>query len=199
MASMAPPSSPEPPADLPGRDLPINMLRTGSTLVRIHRRQHDARFFGRTGDNRFDAPDAAYGVGYLALTHAGAFAETCLRASGARLVSRSFLAERAWAQFPVLRDLRLVALHGAGLARLGATAAVTSGDHAVARRWSAALHAHPAELDGIAYRANHDNGELCAALFERSGGSLGLHRSEGLLEDRIALAALLDRYGVGLG
>lgn len=197
---MAPPSSPPaPPADLSGRALPIDVLAAGAALIRIHRRDQDAVFFGRTGDNRFDAPDGSYGVCYAAPTLEGAFAETCLRDVGARFVSRSYLAERAYSAIALVGELRLVALHGAGLAQVGATSAVTSGDHAMARRWSDALHWHSAQVDGIAYRANHDNGELCAALFERCRDRLGATQAQGLLDDRAQLAALLDRYRVGLG
>jgi RES domain len=199
MVSMAQRRPPEPPADLAGRKLQIDVIPAGAALVRIHRRGRDALFFGRTGGHRFDAPDGAFGVCYLATALEGAFAETCLRASDARFVSRSFLAGRVWSRIPVKRDLRLVALHGSGLARVGATAAVTAGDHAVARRWSASFHAHPAQIDGIAYRANHDNGEVCVALFERCAPHLGVSEPEGLLEDRARLGALLDRYRVGLG
>jgi hypothetical protein len=190
---------PEPPADLADRDLPLDIVPAGVTLVRIHRREDAALFFGRTGANRFDAPDGTYNVCYLARSLEGAFAETCLRASGARFVGSTFLAERAWSSVRVVRELRLVALHGPGLARVGATAAVTSGDHAPARRWSKALHAHPARVDGLAYRASHDDGEVCVALLDRSRRRLGAPKARGLLDDPGRLAALLDRYRVGLG
>jgi hypothetical protein len=90
-------------------------------------------------------------------------------------------------------------VHGPGLARLGATSIVTSGAHALAQRWSRAIHDHPAAPDGLLYRANHDNGELCAALFDRCAERLASHQAEGLFADRTRLAALLDRYKVGLG
>jgi len=174
-------------------------MPAGTRFVRIHRRELSPLFFGTTGDNRFDDPDRSYGVCYLALTLEGAFAETFLRAVGAQFVASVFLAARAFTTIAVTAPLRLVAVHGPGLARLGATSIVTSGAHALAQRWSRAIHDHPAAPDGLLYRANHDNGELCAALFDRCAERLAPRQAEGLFADRTRLAALLDRYKVGLG
>jgi hypothetical protein len=95
--------------------------------------------------------------------------------------------------------LRLIALYGRGLARLGATAEVTHGGlpYDVPQTWSAQLHAHPAGADGIAYRARHDDDQVCYALFDRA-----VDRIEEI-ERRTDLDAdwfyeLADRYGVGL-
>jgi hypothetical protein len=53
--------------------------------------------------------------------------------------------------------------------------------------------------DGIAYRSNHDNGEICVALFERSGDRLAAGNAQPMTADRARLAELLTRYKVGLG
>jgi hypothetical protein len=42
----------------------------------------------------------------------------------------------------------------------------------VAQAWSAALFAPPIGADGIAYRAPHDDAELCYALFDRSADAI---------------------------
>jgi hypothetical protein len=187
-----------PPADLSTRTLPIDILPAGTAFFRIHRVEFDALHFGRSGLNRFDDPERRFGVCYVARSIEGAFAETCLRTVGAALVSRAFLAERGFTEITAKAALRLARMHGPGLARLGATAAVTSGPYVLAQPWSRALHAHPAAVDGIAYRSNHDNGEFCAALFERCASRLRVGPSVGLMSDPSRLAALLDRYGVGL-
>jgi hypothetical protein len=195
-----PDTSPEPPPDLASRTLPITKIPAGKTLIRIHRRELGALYFGGGHDNRFDAPDGGYGVCYMAQTLEGAFAETCLRNAGDCFVTRDFLAERVFSVVPVAGTLRVVALHGPGLIPIGATAAVTSGDYRVARRWSAALHAHPDGIDGIAYFANHDNTQLCVALFERGRAQIGPPGpSEGLLDDLRRLGSILNRYKMGLG
>ena len=197
---MAPPDAgPLPPGDFAGRTLPLETLGAGTRLTRIHRSDLGALFFGATGGNRFDDPARRYGVCYLAMTAEGAFAETCLRAVGARFVAMSFLEARSFATIEAVAPLRLVSLHGPGLARLGATGAVTSGPHGTAQAWSRAIHDHPASPDGIVYRSNHDNGEFCVALFERARDRLKEAGSRPVMGDRAGLAELLARYKVGLG
>jgi hypothetical protein len=90
-------------------------------------------------------------------------------------------------------------MHGTGLSRLGATSVVTAGRQALAQRWSRAIHDHPSAPDGILYRANHDNGEFCAALFERCRDRLRLSATTAIMSDRNRLASLLNHYGAGLG
>lgn len=188
-----------PPADFAARDLPIEAVPAGGTFVRIHRSGLDALYFGNSGDNRFDDPERQYGVCYASRSLEGAFAETCLRQAGARLVPLSRLAGRSATVLTVEAELRLAELHGPGLARMGATAAVTSGAYEASQPWSRAVHDHPAAVDGIAYRSNHDNGELCVALFDRCRERLRPGTATGLIQDRARLAALLERYKVGLG
>lgn len=195
---MAPKPGPLPPADLADRDLPIEVAPIGATFVRIHRSILGALHFGVSGDNRFDDPDGQYGVCYAARSLQGAFAETCLRETGARLVPLSWLSVRSATTLRVEAALRLVELHGPGLSRLGATAAVSSGIYDVSQPWSRALYAHPVAVDGIVYRSNHDNGELCVALFDRCRSRLVEEARHELLANRAALARLLDAYKVGL-
>jgi hypothetical protein len=76
---------------------------------------------------------------------------------------------------------------------------VSSGDCAASQPWSGATFEHPAGADGIVYRSNHDNGELCVALFDRCRSRLRADPPTDLLSDRRRLAALLDRDRVGLG
>jgi hypothetical protein len=76
---------------------------------------------------------------------------------------------------------------------------VTSGPHAVAQQWSRAIHDHPTAPDGIAYRSNRDNGELCVALFEQAGNRLAPTDPQPITMNRVRLAELLARYKVGLG
>ena len=180
-------------------ELPVETITTGTRLVRLHLSDFDPLFFGRTGNNRFDDPANGYGVCYLAMTREGAFAETCLRAVGARFVALSFLEARSFSEIEVAVPLRLVSLHGPGLARIGATATVPSGPHGVAQQWSRAIHGHPAEPDGIAYRSNHDNSQLCVALFERVRDSLIVATTQPITSNTNRLAELLARYDVGLG
>lgn len=200
---MAAKPGPLPPADFASRDLPVETVPAetvpaGTAFVRIHRTGLGAVYFGTSGDNRFDSPDRSYGVCYAACTLEGAFAGTCLRQVGATLVSLATLAVRSVSVIVTTAELRLVALHGQGLARLGATAFVSSGRYDVSQPWSAAIHRHGATVDGIVYRSNHDNGERCVALFDRCRTRLEEGAPEPLAHDRKRLAALLDRYGIGI-
>jgi hypothetical protein len=199
MASMAQPDPPLPPADFATRALPIETIDAAATFVRIHLTAFEALHFGRTGRNRFDDPKRSFGVCYLSRSLEGAFAETCLRAVGAQFVALSFLQARSVTTLAASRPLRLVAVHGAGLAAIGTTSAVSGGDHALAQAWAWAIHEHPDAPDGLIYRANHDNGELCVALFDRASAALGPAGVEPLVADRRRLGLLLARYGVGLG
>jgi hypothetical protein len=194
-----PDTGPLPPSDFENRELPVETLVKGTTLIRIHRSDLGPLHFGISGDNRFDDPMVTYGVCYLSMSTEGAFAETCLRAVGTRFVSLSFLAARSFAVITLTAPLNLVSLHGPGLARLGATGVVSSGPHVLAQLWSRAIHDHPTAPDGILYRSNHDNGELCVALFERCGARLHHTVSRLMNADRAALGLLLERYKVGLG
>lgn len=198
MASMAQPD-PQPPADLASRTLPIETVAAGTALYRIHRNDLGAVHFGKAGHSRFDDPQGAFGVCYLAATLEGAFAETCLRAVGATILSWPFLAERSVTTIATIRPLRLVSLHGPGLAAIGTTSAISGGLHGPAQAWSRALHDHVDAPDGLSYRANHDNGEHCVALFERAADAISIQGSDSLTADRARLARLIERYKVALG
>jgi hypothetical protein len=107
---MAPPDSgPLPPDDFARRDLPVETIASGMRLIRVHRSDVGPLFFGSTGGNRFDDPARRYGVCYLARSIEGAFAETCLRAVGARFVSLTFLEARSFSELAATAPL-----HGLG-------------------------------------------------------------------------------------
>jgi hypothetical protein len=92
-----------------------------------------------------------------------------------------------------------VELHGPGLAVLGATAEVTASapPYELPQAWAAALHTHPGMFDGIAYRARHDDGQICYAFFDRSAASIEEVDRENNL-DVEWFYDLLDRYSVGI-
>lgn len=200
MASMAQPDPhPLPPTDLASRTLPIETVATGTVLRRIHRSDLGAVHFGKAGHSRFDDPQGMFGVCYLGASLEAAFAETCLRAVGTTILSWAFLAERSVTTIATVRPLRLVSLHGPGLAAIGATSAISGGLHGPAQAWSRALHDHSGVPDGLSYRANHDNGEHCVALFERAADAISVEGSDSLIADRGRLARLIERYKVALG
>ncbi|MFS8637031.1 MAG: RES family NAD+ phosphorylase [Gemmatimonadota bacterium] len=202
---MARPGSPPlPSTTLSARALTLASLEAGKILYRIHRSHLAPLYFGRASDpdqrHRWDAPDASYGVCYLALEPSIAFAETLLRDLALDVVQEQELKIRSLARFRVVEPLRLVAMHGRGLRKHGADASVVQGPYEVTWAWSAAFHAHPDAPDGILYRARHDDSGLAVALFERARDKIEHVDSVGLLSPDCAreLARWLDRYEVGL-
>jgi hypothetical protein len=196
--------APLPPEDFATRWLPVQYVEGGTLLYRIHRLDLGPVFFGPGPGNppmgRWDAPGGEFGVCYLALEPHTAFAETFLRVPGILSVGEDDLRARGLARVRAMRTLDLAEFHGAGLARVGATAAVCSGAHEVARAWSAAIHAHRRGVDGIAYRARHDDDGFAIALFDRAADGVRIERSGSLLDEEVVeiTGRILDRYGLAL-
>ena len=196
--------APLPPPDLAHRTLPEVSIPAGSVFFRIHRSAHAPLYFGPRPSlherMRWDAPDDSYGVCYFAAQDHGAFAETMLRDLSLDSVSAADLALRSLATIDVVEPIDLVQLHGHGLRSVGATAAVVHGSYDVTWAWSAALHAHPRSIDGVRYRARHDDSGFSIALFDRARAKVRTARSASLMVSSFAptLARWLDRYGLGL-
>lgn len=196
---------PEPPPDIDKRELPVVTRPAGTRYVRIHRVSDGAVWFGwnaadktfRRPTNRFDAPDRSYGVLYVAVTRDGSFAESVGRKPGV-FRSSDELALLAITTLALTRDLRLVDLHGGeAVGALGATGVVGVGPQSLARRWSKALHNHPAKPDGIEYRCRHNSDELAVALFDRIGdASLTTIEATSLLSDSAWLGTMRARHRI---
>lgn len=166
---------------------------------RVYRSGHEPLFFGRTGDNRFDAPRGEYGVLYAGGDAHCAFIETFGRQTGENLVGRTELEARGLAEIGAERPLGLVDLTGPGLARIGADGRLLAGEHATSWRWSLALWSHPSRPCGIRYRARHDPSRFAVALFDRASDALRGRTHGHLMEprNRSLLADMLDTYGFG--
>jgi len=194
--------APQPPLDLPRR-LPLTRIQAGASWLRIHARARKALWFGpprgRQPIHRFDDPRGRFGVCYLGISLEVCFAETFLRNPPVRILSLGDLADRFIATLEVRRELRFVPLHGPGLARLGVTAELASGnDYEGSQRPSLALWEHIDRPDGILYRSRHDDSALCMAVYNRARNGFRIARDESLMDDPQRLAKLLRRYGVGL-
>lgn len=201
----APGPPPLPPAHFDERPIPVHTIPAGRTLFRIHPSGLGAAFYGPRTDpetrGRWDPPDTSFGVCYLAEAPHTAFAETFLRDLEREDVSeRSDLAPRSLAMFRAERELRLARLHGPGMTRMRATAAVVQGPYSITCEWSRAFFNHPDRVDGISYRARHDDDGFGVALFDRSAALVRLQDSIPLLDLSLAaeLASWLSMYEVGL-
>jgi hypothetical protein len=192
---------PEPHPDLSTRSPLLYKLEKGTVIYRLHRADRDPIFSGRTGDNRFDAPDGSHGILDAGEDEYCCFIETCGQATGVPSVSGAYLDQRKLAEITVIQSMNLIDLSAsAGLARIGADGRLMDGSHAVAQRWSAALRKHPTNPSGILYRARHDPAKLAFAIFECPADVFQV-RSRGSLRDPSNLKLLgeiLDHYQFGL-
>ncbi|HEY0154588.1 MAG TPA: RES family NAD+ phosphorylase [Longimicrobium sp.] len=174
-------------------------------LYRIHRTSLGTMHFGRTLDpderQRWDSPDASYGVWYAGEPDYVAFAETLLRDLTLTSISHDALISRSIAEVRVRRDLTVANFADAGLFKLGADSSAADADYQVTWAWSAAIHSHPQGVDGIRYRARHDNSGISYAFFDRVADAFDPGPSVPLLspQNAVRLGAWLDRYGLGLG
>lgn len=183
--------------------LPLTRVRRGTRWLRIHPHTKSALWFGpRAGEppvNRFDDPEGRFRVCYLGATIDVCFAETFLRNPPVRILALEDLDHRAVATIETARDLRLVALHGPGLARLGVTAELASGaDYPASQAWSRTVWEHPDAPDGIVYRSRHDDSALCVAIYHRAKAALTIVGGRRLTDDPKLLARLMRKYDVGL-
>jgi len=156
--------------DLPDELLP-HLIPANTTFTRIHPVGRDPCWFGPEPGTapmyRFDAPAGEYRTLYGAERLEGAFAETILR-KPRQPVGRDYVEARQWSDIRTLRVLTLAKLYDNGLAWHGVTADIcTGGDYAPSQALAAAFFTKYGDLDGIAYRARHNNGEICYALFDR--------------------------------
>jgi hypothetical protein len=192
-------SGPPPPGDLAWRRPSITRLGIGTIINRFYSSEHDPIFFDRGLAGRLNAPDGSYGVLYAAKKSAGAFAETFLRNPGSTQIPLDLLRRKAYVRLKVTGTLRLLRLAGPGLARVGATAEVTHSGlpYDVPQSWSSAIHSLAQNFDGIAYRARHDDNEVCYALFDRAADQL-VEQSRTLDLDEDWFWELAEVYQVGL-
>jgi len=194
-----PGAHPEPAADIANRD-PL-IYQTSQSWRRIYAIDRDPIYFGRTKQNRFDAPNSEYGVLYLAENAECAFIETFGQSTGINVVTVSSLSSAGLALVGSNRDLNLIDLaNPGGLARIGADGRLCAGDHRVAQRWSKALQQHPCKPDGLFYRARHDQAFTACALFDTAADALSTVEEGTLMDPRNSdlLARILDMYRFAL-
>jgi hypothetical protein len=192
---------PEPPADLAERSPLLSTLKEGDVVYRLPRVDRDPLYFGRTGDNRFDAPDGSFGVLYAGEDEYCCFIETCGPTTASPAVSGAYIADRHLAEIKLMQSISLIDLSASGgLARIGADGRLMDGSHAVAQRWSAALRDHPTKPAGILYRARHDPAKRAFAVFDCPPSVFQITARGSLLDPRNVklLGEILNHYQFGL-
>jgi hypothetical protein len=151
---------------------------------------------GSPPTNRFDAPNGEYRVCYVGATREGAFAEVFLRNPPVEIISEAEVEARRIAEIAVLRPIRVAKLHGPGLAQAGVTGTVTTGaDYLASQAAALAMWTGYPWLDGIEYRARHDDDELSVALFDRASAAIEERPRMRLTDDRAWYAGLPGLYG----
>lgn len=193
-----------PPADLASRRLPVTRV-SAARLVRISRLPDGEPHFGRSGSHRFDDPAGGYGVCYLGCGDERnalrvAFAESVLHdrtaTRGGFDLALTELRSRYVVRFGAGATLVLAKLTGAALKRLGLDGRIsTITPYDLPQAWSAAIHAHPDAVDGIAYVSRHYNLGIAVALFERAGTKIGA-RSDTPLPSVRHYGALLKHFAI---
>ena len=164
-----------PPTGFAAIELPVVKLEA-TELLRISAYGTGEPHFGRTGQNRFDAPDGSFGVCYCGRSLACAFAESILHErdpvdGGFPIPGPELRRHFAWT-FGT-GNLVLADLTGPSLKRLGADGQLSTMEpYDVPQLWAAAVHAHPAQVDGIRYVSRHCNTEFAVAVFDRAKGKL---------------------------
>jgi hypothetical protein len=184
-------------------------VAAGTRFFRLNlRRYPDPAYFGRGALHRFDAPDGSFGVCYLGTTLDCCVLEV-LRpprrpGSTARVLPLAQLRDYYAASCTVREPLVLAYLASDGLAQAGIDQRVTGGDdYDLSRAWSAAIHAHEGQVDGIFYPSRHHNGLYAVALFERARskvvfdrwGTLGARPRRALWSET---ERALSRFGIGV-
>ncbi len=192
---------PEPHADLADRSPLLYSLDEGTVLSRLHDKDFGPIYFGVKSSYRFDSPDGSFGVLYVGLDEHCAFIETFGQSTGIRVVSQKALAQGYLSYLTLHQPLHLIDLaNTGGLARIGADSRLFSGSHAIAQRWSAALHAHPAKPAGIFYPARHDTARFACGLYDLPVSAFSVNTVGSLIDppNRKLLANILNTYDFGL-
>jgi hypothetical protein len=172
----------------------------GAPIVRIHQTIHGAVWFGPEPGKppvyRFDAPAGPFRTLYGAAELTGAFVETVLRRAR-RIIAWPFVEQRQWTVLAPNRDLILAKVFDEGLAHHGVTADICAGDdYSASQQFAADLYATFGKVDGIAYRARHNNGQICYALFDRVDHSALKAVESHEFKDKRAIAnEIMRRHG----
>lgn len=193
----------------------VGRLKAGTALFRVHSAVFGPSQFNPTdpdspkagGGGRFDSPGGTPPYLYASRHPRTAIAESILRDVpfgdlGKRELPKCAVEGRCLSELRVAHDLRLLALHGEGLARAGQDAWLArceSEEYGRTRAWSSALLAWFPEVDGLEWRPRHDDDAFAVCVYEdRARGKLevvrqlDLSRGEGLA----VLRSALSRFGV---
>ncbi|MGF6408930.1 RES family NAD+ phosphorylase [Paraburkholderia sp. MM5482-R1] len=157
-------------------ELPVVTVKA-ELLFRISSYESGEPHFGKTASHRFDDSRREYGTSYFGLSLATAVAESLLHdlePVGTRYQVAADEVKRRFIHRFEGRDLALADLTGQSMNILGAHAGLFgAANYSIPMRWSRAIYAHPADVDGILYVSRMMAPNLAVVLFDR-GRSIGL-------------------------
>jgi hypothetical protein len=203
------PKFPEPPAG--GLTLPAitKTIPAGAITWRIYfaggshpSTWNGFRFFGPL-HARFDHHVPPPDLQTRGILYAADGATTCLAEvfQATRVVDRS--TRSPWlVAFRLARDVELLDLTGVWPTKAGASMAINTGPRPRARRWSAAIYAAYAHVDGLFYASSMHANRPAFALYERAQSTMPatpvFHRplADPSLLNRLAAAATRLGYGI---
>ncbi|KWU26452.1 hypothetical protein AS149_25290 [Burkholderia cenocepacia] len=169
-------------------------------LLRISNFESGEPFFGKSKKNRFDdrrklSKAKRFGTCYTGFSLNCAFAETVLHnrtAVGGEFLLPVEELER-WVVTFEPAPLAIAVLIGPELKTMGADGSIsTISPYVLPGQWSAAVHEHPANVDGLAYMSKHCNDQLAVVLFDRAKPKLAVADYVPLVDYPGALRTYLD-------
>lgn len=169
-----------PPKNFGDLKLPTRIVRVDK-LRRVSGYDSGEPYFGRRAAYRFDDPNKVYGTCYCGLDLDTAVAESILHDElpnkGVFDIARSELSTKFLSRFaPASTDgvLTVADLTGHNLKRLGGDNSISS-EHPydTTQLWSAAVHAHPAGVDGIMFVSRQLNTKKAVVIFDRAASKIG--------------------------
>ena len=154
----------------------------------------------RIGESGYDP----YGTLYIGESFEVCVLETIIRDSGIGLegkaipISESELSKWSIAELEASEPMRFLDLTGGGAVALQVpTDAIRAKDHGLGQAWSAAIHNHPDEPDGLLF-SSRLNEQTNAAVFSRALGPLDVIGMQRIIDMEDELAELLDKYKIAL-
>jgi hypothetical protein len=152
-----------------------------TTLKRISRHKSAEPFFGHHAAYRFDDPNKRFGTCYCGQQLITAIAETVLHdelaEKGRFKIRQEDIDSRYLVRFAAGEHkgmLNLACLTGTHLKRMGGDNSLSAiYPYDVPQRWSAAVHLHPAKVDGFIFVSKQLNDKQAIVIFDRAQKKFG--------------------------
>lgn len=149
--------------------LPPVRIPASRPLWRVHLSRLDALWYSVGRSNRFDDPEAGFGVLYMGESPEVAVLETLVRGSTNCVVDLQEWNARSVSRIRLEEDLQLLQFEGSRLPAFGIGAErAHAATYDECRQLSATLHAAVPGVDGIQFRSRWNPSQLCWALFNRA-------------------------------